>query len=148
MNRAQRRHEGRRGQRYTPRGIVYDVEVRALDRHEWNADLQRAELAEIPCDGDCYALVGETHPANERMADHGVVVVAHVLTAYARPAMVVTFDLLPQIEALMDEKLGADHWQAGLVSIYNSVPEWQVDPDEDPCTREEGLRRMEQAVCG
>jgi hypothetical protein len=148
MNRAQRRQAGRRGHHYTARSVAYDVEVRALDRHEWNADPQRDELAERPCDGDCYALVAEAYPANARVADHGVVVVAHVLTAEARPACVAMAELLPQLQAAMDEKIGPEHWHAGVVSIYNSVPEWQVDPDEDPCSRAEGLRRMEKANCG
>jgi hypothetical protein len=148
MNRAQRREAARRGQRFTPRAVAYDVVIRALDRHEWNTDPLREELDEIPCDGDCYALVAETIPVNSRLTDNGVVVVSHIGTLDARPACAATHELLPHVEALMDEKLGRDHWKPASVVIHNSVPEWQVDPDEPPCTREEGLRRIEAGVRG
>lgn len=148
MNRAQRREAQRRGLRYTPRRVAYDVLVRALDRHEWNADPMREQLGEPPCDGECYALVAETFPANERFPDDGVAVVSHVETLYARPAYVAYHELLPQVAALMDEKLGEAHWELRGVVLENSVPEWQVDPDEPPCSREEGLRRIEAGRAG
>ena len=141
MNRAQRR-ASLRGARARPVG--YGVTVEALDRHDWNTSEERAALREEPCGGGCYVMLAMTTPVNARDFDAGVVVVWFVSIEH-RPSEVMPAIMLA-IAQVMDEKHG-DHWApTGDSLLANGVPEWQVDPDEPPITRAEGLARLAGAA--
>jgi hypothetical protein len=97
----------------------------ALDRAHFN------EQSGDTCPPGHYALVIETEPRRPYI---GQVWELHV-PLHERPSQVF-------MGFLMETGVGALRTDIALV---NDVPEWQVDPDEPPCTREEGLRRIARA---